>query len=204
MIYFCLRIIFCIYFKLFFRAQIIGKENLPEEGPVIVAANHMSNWDPPLLACFLSRPISYMAKEELFSNPIFGAAIRNCHAFPVKRGAADRGAIKAAVQVLKQNKCLGLFPEGTRARDGKMKKAEAGVGLIASMTNAPVLPTAIIGTEYIFANGGHFPKLTVIYGQPMEFTGDRKDKEQLADFSQSIMNEIARMKQEYEKNQEKN
>jgi len=202
MIYFILRVIFCTFFKIIFRAEIIGKENLPMEGAAIVAANHMSNWDPPLLACFLPRPVGYMAKEELFRNPVFGGIIRRAHAFPVKRGAADRGAIKAAVQVLKTGHCLGLFPEGTRSRTGQMKKAEAGVGLIAAMTDAPVVPAAIVGTDKIFANGGHFPKLRVIYGKPLHFTGDRKDKEQLAVFSQNIMDEIARMKNVYEKKQD--
>ncbi|MBQ1868725.1 MULTISPECIES: lysophospholipid acyltransferase family protein [Selenomonas] len=195
MLYGLLQIIFGLLFKLVFRAEIIGRENMPKEGAVILAANHMSNWDPPFVATFLSRPVSYMAKIELFKNPIFGRAITSCHAFPVKRGAADRGAIKAAIQVLKQGRCLGLFPEGTRSRTGKMRKAEAGVGLIASMTGAPVVPAAIIGTDKIFANGGYFPKLKVIYGEPMVFSGDHKDKEQLEAFSQAIMDKIAEMKE---------
>lgn len=195
MLYGLLQVIFGLFFKILFRAEIIGRENMPKEGAVILAANHMSNWDPPFLATFLSRPVSYMAKAELFANPLFGSAIRACHAFPVKRGAADRGAIKAAMQVLRQGKCLGLFPEGTRSRNGKMRKAEAGVGLIASMTNAPVLPAVIIGTDRIFAKGGCFPKLKVIYGEPMMFQGDHKDKEQLEAFSQSIMDRIAELKE---------
>lgn len=195
MLYGLLQVIFGLFFKILFRAEIIGRENMPKEGAVILAANHMSNWDPPFLATFLSRPVSYMAKAELFANPLFGSAIRACHAFPVKRGAADRGAIKAAMQVLRQGKCLGLFPEGTRSRNGKMRKAEAGVGLIASMTNAPVLPAAIIGTDRIFAKGGCFPKLKVIYGESMMFQGDHKDKEQLEAFSQSIMDRIADLKE---------
>ena len=134
MLYTILRIIFAIFFQVLFRAKTYGKEHLPSEGPVILAANHMSNWDPPLLATFLPRPVSYMAKIELFEHPIFGAAIRRCHAFPVRRGAADRGAIKAAINVLKQGRVLGLFPEGTRSKDGKLHKAEAGVGLLAAMS----------------------------------------------------------------------
>lgn len=195
MLYRILSITFQAFFTLFFRARIIGRENMPQDGAVILAANHMSNWDPPLVAAFLSRPVSYMAKLELFQIPVFGRAITACHAFPVKRGAADRGAIKAAIQVLKQGKCLGLFPEGTRSRKGHMRKTEAGVGLIASMTGAPVVPAAVIGTDHIFANGGWFPKLKVVYGTPMTFTGDRKDKEQLEAFSQSIMDRIAEIKE---------
>ena len=198
MLYSLLQLIFSIFFKLFFRAEIYGRENMPKDGAVILAANHMSNWDPPFVATFLHRPVSYMAKIELFKNPIFGRAITACHAFPIKRGAADRGAIKAALQVLKEGRCLGLFPEGTRSRTGKMGKAEAGVGLIAAMSGAPLVPAAIIGTDKIFANGGYFPKLRVIYGEPMQFTGDHKDKEALAEFSQQVMDKIAALKAEYQ------
>lgn len=90
-LYDILKAIFWFVFRLLFRADISGRENLPQDGPVILAANHLSNWDPPLLACFLSRPVSYMAKVELFEHPLFGAAIRNCHAFPVRR--AQRTAV---------------------------------------------------------------------------------------------------------------
>ena len=195
MLYGLLQIVFGIIFKVLFRAEIIGRENMPKEGAVILAANHMSNWDPPFLACFMRRHVAYMAKEELFEHPVFGAAIRACHAFPVKRGAADRAAIKTAVEVLKLGHCLGLFPEGTRSRTGKMRKAEAGVGLIAALTGAPVVPAAILGTDKIFANGGLLPRLTVIVGKPRTFTGDRRKKEELAAFSQGILDEIARMKE---------
>ena len=121
MLYAMLKIIFQLLFRIVFRARVIGAENLPQQGAVILAANHMSNWDPPFLACFMRRHVAYMAKEELFEHPVFGAAIRACHAFPVKRGAADRAAIKTAVEVLKLGHCLGLFPEGTRSRTGKMR-----------------------------------------------------------------------------------
>ncbi|MFC2741704.1 MAG: lysophospholipid acyltransferase family protein, partial [Selenomonas sp.] len=101
MIYALLKITFAMLFSIVFRAKIEGRENMPKEGPVILAANHMSNWDPPLLATFLSRPVSYMAKQELFFNFIADYILRSCHSFPVKRGAADRGAIKAALAELK-------------------------------------------------------------------------------------------------------
>ena len=190
MLYAFLKVTFQLLFRVVFRARVLGRDNLPAIGPVILAANHMSNWDPPFLACFMRRHVAYMAKEELFEPPVFG---------PVKRGAGDRGAIKTAVQVLKLGHCLGLFPEGTRSRTGKMRKAEAGVGLIAAMTGAPVVPAAILGTNRIFANGGVLPQLTICVGKPMYFTGDRKNKEELAAFSQSILDEIARMKQELAK-----
>jgi 1-acyl-sn-glycerol-3-phosphate acyltransferase len=82
MLYRILSITFQAFFTLLFRARIIGRENMPQDGAVILAANHMSNWDPPLVAAFLSRPVSYMAKLELFQIPVFGRAITACHAFP--------------------------------------------------------------------------------------------------------------------------
>ena len=188
-----LQVFFTVFFKFFFRAEIIGKENLPAEGGVILAANHMSTWDPPFLATFLSRPVSYMAKKELFDVPILRQIIESCYSFPVKRGAADRGAIKAALQALKEGRCIGLFPEGTRSRDGKIHKAEAGVALLAAMGDVPVVPAAILGTDRIFSLRSFFPKLTVIYGKPMLLDGKHRDKETLQIFSQKIMEEIGKM-----------
>ncbi|MBR1581229.1 MAG: 1-acyl-sn-glycerol-3-phosphate acyltransferase [Selenomonadaceae bacterium] len=193
MFYSMLRIFFRAFFKVLFGARVIGRENLPAEGAIILAANHMSNWDPPLLATFLERKVNYMAKEELFANKIFATAITNLGAFPVKRETADRNAIKRALALLKAGKCLGLFPEGTRSKTGELGKAEAGVGLIAAMSKAPVLPAAIIGTNKIFSSGKFFPRLTVIYGRPIKFEGSTKDKAALESFSQSIMDEIAKL-----------
>lgn len=193
MFYKFLQLFFTTFFRLFFRVQIQGAENLPLTGPVILAANHCSNWDPPFLAAYLKRPVGYMAKQELFEVPVLGWAITQCHSFPVKRGAADRSAIKAAVQALREENCIGLFPEGTRSKDGRLHKAEAGVALIAAMTKAPVVPAAIIGTAHLFPHGGLFSRVTVIYGRPMFFEGQHHDKAALQVFSQKIMDEIARM-----------
>ena len=197
MFYSFMRMFLRCFFKLFFKVQVVGLENIPKEGALILAANHISNWDPPFLATFLEREVHYMAKEELFVNPVFAAAIRKLHAFPVKRGAADKNAIKHAVTVLKNNECLGLFPEGTRSKTGEIGKAEAGVGLITAMTKSAVLPAAIIGTNEIFSKSKFFPKLTVVYGEPMQFEGNVKDKKALAEFSQSIMNEIANLRKNF-------
>lgn len=191
LIYEGLRIFLRPFFRCLFKAEAVGVENMPKEGGVILAANHLSNWDPPFLATYLDRYVSYMAKEELFKNPVFSWIITRCFAFPVKRGTADRGAIKKALGRLKDGMCLGVFPEGTRSKDGKLGKAEAGIGLIAAMAKVPVVPAAIIGTRSIFSEKNRFPKLKVIYGKPIMFTGKISDKEALNDFSQQIMTEIA-------------
>ena len=199
MLYGFLQIVFRLFFYIVFRTRVYGRENIPAEGAVILAANHASNIDPPLMASLIDRPVSYMAKIELFENPIFGAAIRRCHAFPVKRGESDRGAIKAAVTVLKEGRVLGLFPEGTRSKTGELQKAEAGIALIAAMTGAPIVPVAILNTHRIFSNGGFIPQLRIMYGEPITFDGDRKSKEALDAFSAEIMAYIARMKDELSK-----
>ena len=196
MFYGFLQHLFRLIFYVIFRTRIYGQENIPAEGAVILAANHASNIDPPLMASLIDRPVSYMAKIELFENPIFGAAIRRCHAFPVKRGASDRGAIKAAVNVLKEGRILGLFPEGTRSKTGELQKAEAGVALIAAMTRAPIVPVAILNSHRIFSDGRLIPQLRIMYGAPIMFPGDRKSKEELDAFSEEIMAHIARMKDE--------
>lgn len=177
-----------------FRPKIIGSENLPASGGFILSANHVSNWDPPILATFIEREVCYMAKEELFKNPIFAAAIRALHVFPVKRGAADKNAIKNAVKILKSGECLGLFPEGTRSKTGKIGKAESGVSLIASMTKVPIIPAALVNTNKIFSAETKFPRLAIVYGKPIYFNGNAKDKDELANFAQDIMAEVAKLK----------
>lgn len=190
MFYKILKVILKVLFNILFRTKVVGLENVPQEGGMIMAANHLSNWDPPVAGTYMPRPVAYMAKEELFKPAIAGAVIRSLYAFPVKRGAADRGAIKTALGILKQGLCLGVFPEGTRSKDGKTHKAEAGVSLLAAMSKAPVVPTAIIGTNKIFQNGGLLPQLKIIFGEPMYFEGKHNDKEALNEFSQKIMEKI--------------
>ena len=190
-LYRILHVIFPAFFRLL-GAKDYGTETLPQEGGVIVAANHMSNWDPPFLASFLQRPVSYMAKQELFEIPIFGTVIRWLFAFPVRRGAADRSAVKAAVKELRAGRCVGIFPEGTRSKDGEVHKFGAGVALLAAMSGAPVVPAAIMGTDKM-------KLLKVAYGEPLRFEG-KADREALDAFSQKIRKEIIKLKNFHSEN----
>ena len=194
MFYSFFKILCRIWFGKILTTKISGAEKLPKEGGFILAANHVSNWDPPFLGTFMDRIVNFMGKEELFKNPIMAAICRGLNVFPVKRGAADKTAIKTAIKILKSEKCLGIFPEGTRSKTGKLGKAETGVSVIAAMTKAPVIPAAIIGTEKIFSAQKKFPRLCVVYGEPLQFTGNAKDKESLNDFAQKIMSEISKLK----------
>lgn len=195
MLYKILAVILRFLFKLFFKAEIIGKENVPKEGAVILAANHLSNFDPPLLGSYSPRPVHYMAKIELFQNKIFAKIISALYAFPVKRGTADKSAIKHATTLLKNNEVLGIFPEGTRSKTGEVGKGEVGVALLASMTNSPVVPIAITGTNKMFSEEEKFPKLRLVFGKPIKFEGDRKNREELEAFSDKIIAEIKKLKE---------
>lgn len=183
-----------LWFGKILHTDVIGTENIPADGAFILAANHVSNFDPPFLGTFIDREVCYMGKEELFKNPVMAWICRHLHVFPVKRGAADKTAIKTAVKILRDGKCLGIFPEGTRSKTGKLGKAESGVSLIAAMTKATIIPAAIVNTEKIFSRDEKFPRLAVVYGKPMKFSGSTKDKDAMANFAQEIMNEIAKLK----------
>lgn len=154
----------------------------------------MTNWDPPFLGTFVDREVNFMGKEELFKNPVMAAICRGLHVFPVKRGAADKSAIKTALKIIKNGDCFGIFPEGTRSKTGKIRKAESGVSLIAAMTKAPIIPAAIVNTNKIFSAEVKFPRLAVVYGTPIYFEGNPKDKNQLDEFAQFIMKEVAKLK----------
>lgn len=185
-LYRILRVFFRVFFRVLSGARVYGAEHMPPEGGVILAANHMSNWDPVFLAAYLARPVSYMAKQELFDVPVFGAVIRSLFAFPVRRGASDRTAVRTAVRRLREGFCVGIFPEGTRSRDGEVHRGGSGVALLASMSGAPVVPAAIVGTNTM-------RRLRVVYGAPLYFEGGA-GREALDAFSQKIMAEIIKMK----------
>ncbi len=124
-----------------------GLHNLPENGPVIIAANHVSLWDPLLVAVSSRRPIYFMAKEELFESRLGKLLFQSLHAFPVKRGTADRNAIRRGVEILEKGKVLGIFPEGTRRSDSSDSNVHTGVAMLALKSNAVVIPAACIGTH---------------------------------------------------------
>lgn len=131
------------YVRIAFRLTAAGLEHLPADGAVIVASNHVTGWDPPLLGVVLPRPIHYMAKEELFRNKLLGAVIRALGAFPVKRGATDISSVKQALKLLREGKVFGIFVEGTRSRSGELQEAKGGAAMFAVKTQSPVVPCYI-------------------------------------------------------------
>ena len=130
-------------YKLVYNFHIEGIENIPQDRPLVMASNHRSYADPVILTMPMKRPVTYMAKEELFKNKLFGWFIRKLGAFPVKRGAGDMSVIDDSINILKSGRNLVIFPEGTRSKDGSVGKGKTGVAMIAAMSGADVVPCAI-------------------------------------------------------------
>lgn len=161
---------FRIIFSLVFRWQVIGREHIPKEGPVILCANHISLWDPPLLGSGIDRMVNFMAKEELFRIPVISFLITKFGAFPVKRGAGDRAAIRATLKLLEEGKILGIFPEGTRSKTGEVGEGMPGVAMFALKSQAQVIPVAIVGPYRLFR------PIKIVYGEPIDLTRLREAK----------------------------
>lgn len=169
-----------------------GIHKLPDKGPVIVAANHVSNWDAIMVAISLPRPVHFIAKAELFENRFLARLVKALHAFPVKRGAADRRALRYALGVLEKGEVLGIFPEGERIRMGQEGSTQTGVAMLALKSGAPVVPVACIGTERFFPVGWFTP-LKVKVGKPLilgEYHDQKVTSAILEEVSTIIMREI--------------
>lgn len=155
--------------RFYFRGRIYGTDQVPMTGKLIVVANHASDFDPPLLSSAVGRPISYMAKEELFQVPLLRQAIQLYGAYPVKRGSADRSAIRAALQQLERGWAVGIFLQGTRTADARIPSPKIGAALIAAKAQATLLPVSLWGTQGIL-KGSALPRrvpLTIRIGDPI-------------------------------------
>jgi len=141
------RVIVGMLLLLLTRCQVRGRDNVPSQGPLIVVANHLNLFDPPLVGSILSRRAVFMAKEELFRSRIVGYIMGGLSAFPVSKGRLDRRALRRAVQVLADGQALVIFPEGMRSRGRRLKPAFPGAALIALRSGAPIIPIGITGTE---------------------------------------------------------
>lgn len=145
---------------LVYRLRVTGTENIPAEGAVIVVANHQSHLDPEVVSmAFWRRHVIFIAKAELFKNPLFGWFIGVLNSVPIQQGAADLGAIRTAIEQLEMGRLLLMFPEGTRTPDGAMHPFKRGAWLVLSRSKATVLPVAVEGAFDAFPRGRKFPRL---------------------------------------------
>ncbi len=133
----------------YFRGCVYGVEKIPKSGTYIIVCNHASNVDPPIIAVSARRPVSFMAKEELFSVPVIKTILPLCGAYPVKRKAQDISAIKSAIKFINQGWLAGIFLGGTRTVDGKIVDPKLGAALISAKTQTPIIPASIWGTAKV-------------------------------------------------------
>jgi 1-acyl-sn-glycerol-3-phosphate acyltransferase len=193
--YYIARFAVIIFFKVFTRWQVVGLENIPVEGGLLLVSNHLSNADPPLLSVTLKRSAIFMAKKELFRNPFTGYFLHGFGAFPVNRGQLDRQALRYAEKVLANNKILVIFPEASRSKEAQLKKAFPGSALIAVRTDVPIVPAAITGTEEVVGLKWMVrrPGIQVRFGEPFHLPakGRRKTREALDESTTCVMRHIA-------------
>ncbi|MRX71019.1 1-acyl-sn-glycerol-3-phosphate acyltransferase [Bacillus lacus] len=171
--------------KPLYRIKVSGLEHFPKEGGVLLCTNHIDNFDPPVVGITSPRMVHFMAKEELFKVPVLGNTVRNLGAFPVKRGMSDREALRSGLKILKDGGVLGLFPEGTRSKNGELGKGLAGAGFFALRSQAHVVPCAIIGPYK------PLQPLRVVYGEPLNLTKLKEQKASAEMVTAVIMESIS-------------
>ncbi len=182
-----IRFILRVFFKIFFRVEIKGLENVPKEGGILLCSNHIFDLDMFVIGYKLPRLVHYMAKEELFKIPFVKNFITWLGAFPVRRGAGDIGAIRTVIKLLSEGKIVGIFPEGTRSKGVKKTEAKAGIVLLAEKSGAPILPVSIKATYKPFS------KIKLVYGKPFKLdfkVGEKLSGEEMIKMSKMIMEKI--------------
>jgi 1-acyl-sn-glycerol-3-phosphate acyltransferase len=173
------------------RFRAVGAENIPLTGPLIVACNHVSYLDPVALGVGAPRMLTYLAKKQLFDIPLLGPIIRGCGAYPLDRDAGGAAAIRAALRVLKEGRCIGIFPEGTRNLDGRAPQ-KGGAALLASLSGAAVVPAAVVGTR----DAKRLAQIRVAYGSPLTIVRNRKaDGDDLEKWTAEIMRRIRELEE---------
>ena len=156
-----------VFAKVFLDFHVEGLEHLPRKGPVLVACNHISFWDPPLVGSSMPRRIAFVAKAELFENRLFGAVLRSYNAMPIQRGPKARAGLRGAEDVLSSGGAVLIFPEGTRNKTGKLMPPRGGVARLAAVTRSPVVPACITGSNQIRRSMLRQVPIRITFGPPM-------------------------------------
>lgn len=153
--------------RLLLRREVHGLERIPRAGGVILAANHGSFWDPPVLGATLPREFATMTRASFFGVPGFGALLESLGAFPVERGGSNRRALQHAVRVLEEGGALLVFPEGGRMKDGLLHRGLPGLGLLAARARVPVVPIHVAGTNHIRRCIARRESVRIAIGEPL-------------------------------------
>jgi len=177
--------------------EIEGLDRIPRKGPLIVACNHISFWDPPLVGAHLPREMHFVAKAELFHNPLFGALIRAYNSIPIQRGPQARTGLRGAEEVLSAGGAVLIFPEGTRNKSGELFAPRAGVGRLAAATRTPVAPACITGSDQIRRSMRRQVRIKITFGSPMMPPG-QTDRDEVRAYARKVMDQIAALRAEQE------
>lgn len=185
-------------FRFYFRWRVFHSERVPLTGSVILASNHASFLDPPLVGSGIHRGINYLARKSLFKFPLFGWVLRTVNAVPVDREGGGAAGLKSVLDRLNAGGAIILFPEGTRSPDGKLQPARSGIGLTVIKSNALVVPVRVFGTYEAYGRNRRFPRphrVAVKYGKPLDFAAYRAEaktcsKDRLKEIYQQIADEI--------------
>lgn len=191
MFYSVIKFLANIIFRILYRVKSYGMENIPKEGKFILCSNHANNLDPVFISMVMPRKISWMAKKELFKYKIISYLVYKLGAFPVDRSQSDISAIKNALRVLKEDKILGIFPEGTRVKKMDLDSAKPGVALLSIKSDAPILPIYIESTYKLFS------KINIYIGEPMDITnkdGSKLNQEDYTEKSKLVLKTIYGLK----------
>jgi 1-acyl-sn-glycerol-3-phosphate acyltransferase len=188
------------FYETFFRGEAVGLENIPTEGGFMIASNHASHLDPPIVGSLFSRQVCFFARKTLWKPGFASWWLNSVGTIPVDRdGGTDVTAIKRVLGALKKEKVIILFPEGTRSPDGKLQAAKPGVGLLACRTGVPVVPARVFGSFQAFGKDGTLrlgTPVSVVYGKPLlasEYDDPSAGKERYLLASQRIMAAIAQL-----------
>ena len=192
----------------YFRCRFLHPERIPATGPVILASNHASFLDPPLVGAGCTRPVNYLARHTLFDLPVLAALLRSWKVVPVDREGGGGPGLKAILDRLRAGGIILLFPEGTRSSNGELRPAKPGIGLVVIKSSAPVVPVRVFGTFAAYGRQMKFPRprrLIVKYGHPLDFQALREEartcskprlKEIYQQVADTIMGAIARLEPE--------
>jgi len=200
MLYLIVRSLAVVLFKILFRLQAFGLQNIPSKEGFILASNHTSYLDPPALAAACPRVLAFMAKEGLFKGALFGRFISGLNTFPVKTHSGDIKALRRAIKILKEGRPVVIFPEGGKFDDGRLHKPLEGIGLLADRAAVPIIPTFIEGSNRALPEHSKFirlEKIKVYFGraiQPEELISPLSQKDLYQAIAAKTMEEIRQLR----------
>jgi 1-acyl-sn-glycerol-3-phosphate acyltransferase len=201
-LYWTIKIVLTPVLRIAFRVRVEGREHIPRRGPVIIAANHRSFLDSIFIPLCIGRRVTFVAKAEYFDDPKSAWFFRGVGQIPIRRegGSASEGALMAATEVLQNGGVFGIYPEGTRTRDGKLHRGHTGVARLALRTGAPILPVGLVGTDQAKPIDSKLPRfgsvVTIRFGEPLDmehYDGGEHDHLTLRALTDELMYEIGEL-----------